>query len=133
MQQTLFKQTPYGLVPNHDPYGHHKSRINQTKAEHYEAHISSEKGKRQVDLVFDALISHPDSTDRELKAIIEGWGYRIEISAIPARRADIEKFFSDWRVIASGKRECSVTGTQKTTWKLVKKGSAPSVTTGRMF
>jgi hypothetical protein len=121
MQESLFRQSPAGLVPNIpvvDPLAHQKSRINATKAEHYEAHITSEKGKRQVDLVFDALASHPDSTDRELKAIIEGWGHPIEISAIPARRADIDKFFSGWRVVSDHKKVCTIMKTYKQAWRL---------------
>jgi|GEM_PF-2761362 len=123
MQESLFHQSPAGLVPNipgPDPYAHQKSRINATKAVHYEVHISSEKGKRQVDLVFDALMSHPDSTDRELKAVIEGWGHKIEISALPARRADIPEFFPGWIVESPGKKICSVMKTMKCAWRLVR-------------
>ena len=120
MQQNLFEQTTAGLIPNTDPYIHHKSRINRTKADHYEAHISSDKGKRQVDLVFDALMAYPDSTDRELQSIIESWGHKIEISAIPARRADIPKFFPGWMVRTPGKKICSVMHTAKYAWRLTR-------------
>jgi len=70
IQESLFHIRPAGIVPNipksDDPYSHQKSRINATKAEHYQNHINSNKGKRQVDLVFDALMANPNSTDREV-------------------------------------------------------------------
>lgn len=125
IQESLFHLGLAGIVPNipksDDPYSHQKSRINATKAEHYQNHINSDKGKRQVDLVFDALMANPNSTDREIQSVIESWGCPIEISAIPARRADIEKFFPDWRVISDRKKTCSIMGTCKQAWRLEKK------------
>jgi len=127
MQETLFIQTPAGLAPRQDPYAHQKSRINDIKNEHYQRIIHSPAGKRQVDLVFDALMAYPDSTDREIQAVLRKWGYEIEISAIPARRADIGKFFPGYWVESSGKRICKVTGTEKAVWR-IKQSSAPSLT-----
>jgi len=124
-QQSLFQNTPAGLVPKTPapvpaPILIPSGSINETKAAHYHAHISSDKGKRQVDLVYDALASHPDSTDRELQAVIQGWGHKIEISALPARRADIPEFFPGWKVESSGKKICSVMKTMKCAWRLIK-------------
>jgi len=123
-QYAMLYDSPVGLKPNvetGDPYAGHKNRINQTKYEHYQNHISSENGERQVDLVFNALRTHPDSTDREIQAVISRLGRSIEISAIPARRADIPKFYSDYEVITTCRKICSITGTKKQAWRLVKK------------
>ena len=123
-QETLFRRVATGgLEPRREPYSNHLTRINPTKAAHYKAHISSDRGKRQVDLVFDALAAYPDSTDRELQAIIRGWGYEIEISAIPARRADIPKFFPGWLVETVCKRTCSVMKSEKHVWRLIHRAS----------
>jgi len=89
--------------------------------------ITSDKGRRQIDLVFDALMSHPDSTDREIQAIIKQWGYEIEISAVSACRADIEKAFPQYTVRSVGTKKCSITNTEKQAWRIVPKTSNKEV------
>jgi len=74
--------------------------------------------KRDVDLVFQALQSHDNLTDREIQR-----STGLETSSIPARRQDItdcDKKYKDYVVILKYHRICRIKKTYKCAWHLKK-------------
>ncbi len=97
-----------------DPYLGHLNRINDIKRQHFESFKISAKGKRDIDLVFQALQCFDNLTDREIQAMTG-----LEISSIPARRADIcedNKLYKNYKIVASERRRCQIRGTYKMSW-----------------
>ena len=99
-----------------DPFISHLNRINDVKRIHYDSFKLSEKGKKHIDLVFQALQCFNNLTDREIQAMTG-----LEISSIPARRADISndnKKYKGWVVEVKEHRKCNITNTKKCAWEL---------------
>ena len=104
--------------PTNDPYLHQKSRVNDIKRIHRKEYTNSDKGKRDIDLVFQALQSHNNLTDREIQRLTG-----LETSSIPARRQDItdcDKKYKDYSVEIKEHRICKVMKTRKCSWELKK-------------
>lgn len=85
--------------------------IQQTSITSYYQEVKAGLAGRQQ-LVYEALRLHPDSTDREVAALLQA----SDPNQVRPRRNELAQA---GRVYASGKRKCMVTGKMSLVWRVV--------------